>query len=142
MSSDEVTVERPHLGVLAVIVLAVLGGLGWYVYSHWGTRTQELRWPDGSMRRRSIVRPHPVQTWIEDGPYTTWFEGGVQMAEEGGMRNGSLHGKLIQYHLNGVKKSESTWEDGRMVGKPLQWDEQGDPEAIDPDAPPPRPVVF
>lgn len=142
MSSEIEAVEKPHWGVLALVVAALVGGVAWYVHGHWGTRTQDLHWPDGTLRRRSIVRPHPVHTWIEDGPYTTWFEGGEQKAEEGGMKNGSMHGKLIQWHPNGVKKSESTWEEGRMVGKPLQWDEQGNPEALGPDAPPPRPVVF
>lgn len=140
MSTDTETIEKPHWGVLGLVLVALVCGLAFYVYSHWGTRTQELRWPDGSLRRRSVVRPHPVQTWVEDGPYSTWFEGGKQLAEEGTMKNGSLHGKLTQWHENGVRKSESTWEDGRLVGTPLQWDEQGNPVA--PDTPPPSPVIF
>lgn len=142
MSDDQETIERPHFGVLIVVVAAALAAAGWYFYGQWGSRIQRLHWPDGSLRRESRVIRHPVHTWIEDGPYVTWFEGGVQKAEEGVMKNSSLHGKLTQWHTNGVKKSESEWSEGRMVGKPLQWDEQGNPEVVPDGAPPPQPVVF
>lgn len=130
--TDRLRLVIPALAWLASSGLAGCGD---------GSRVHTLHWPDGTIRQTKTVLPQPHGTWIDHGPFCTYFQNG-QKEQEGSFQYGRFQGRITRWYENGQVQLLTDWEEGRLVGEPQAWDEGGQP--VDPDRflkPPPKPGI-
>ncbi|MBX7165831.1 MAG: hypothetical protein K1X74_05730 [Pirellulales bacterium] len=116
-----------RIAAAAALLLAVVTGCGD------GSTVKETRWGNGTLQSRVTLRPRAEGGYIQDGPYTVWYDNG-QVKEEGHYVQDQFDGRIVHYWENGAKKAESVWSQGRIVEPWKHWDTQGNPLPDEPAA--------
>jgi len=121
--------------LLSCIVLVGLVSIVGLVGCGDGSTIEVRRYDTGVIRQEKTMRPGPGGRLIQDGPMIIYYESG-NVKEEMTYDKGRLQGTVTEWYETGNKKhkkSESVWEEGRLVGEWMYWDFEGNLEETEDD---------
>jgi antitoxin component YwqK of YwqJK toxin-antitoxin module len=105
------TAARVLFNTLGAVVLLVVLGVSWLVYSSY-SHYSELAAGERSGQPAVI---HP------EGPFIEFYEEGPKSSEGNYNADGQLHGVKTEWHIYGQKKSEGNFVDGQLDGLMTHW---------------------
>jgi|YNPBryunderm2012_1023409.scaffolds.fasta_scaffold00092_15 antitoxin component YwqK of YwqJK toxin-antitoxin module len=83
-------------------------------------RTLEEKFPDGKLRVRKTVKFFSDNSTIPHGPYTEWHPNGQKFCE-GSYEDGKRVGQWTYYYEDGSKAKQGTYKDGQLDGRWTYW---------------------
>ncbi len=85
---------------------------------------RETKYLNGQSKEQYYVIKDQQGNYVKDGLYILWSINGQKKAE-GNYKNGKTDGIYTTWFINGQKEAESNFKDGKLDGKLIIWNNKG-----------------
>jgi hypothetical protein len=89
-----------------------------------GLEKRESKYDNGQIKESFLVRKDSEGNYIKEGLYTSWYLNGQKKSEKTYV-NGKIEGKSICWFENGQKQEESNFLNDSLDGLQIMWYENG-----------------